>query len=47
MSEKLDSCHDRIRKKITFNFFPSVADHDDAYFDKEIEGAVLFTFNQG
>ena len=28
-------------------FFPSVADHDDAYFDKAIEGAVLFAFNQG
>ncbi|MCP1995705.1 aldehyde dehydrogenase family protein [Flavobacterium sp. HSC-61S13] len=28
-------------------FFPSVADHDDAFFDKAVEGAVLFAFNQG
>jgi aldehyde dehydrogenase len=28
-------------------FFPSVADADDAFFDKAIEGAVLFAFNQG
>lgn len=28
-------------------FFSSVADHDDAFFDKAIEGAVLFAFNQG
>jgi aldehyde dehydrogenase len=28
-------------------FFPSVADHDDAYFDKAVEGAVLFALNQG
>ncbi|WP_430406330.1 aldehyde dehydrogenase family protein [Fluviicola sp.] len=28
-------------------FFPSVADHDDAFFDKAIEGAVLFALNQG
>jgi aldehyde dehydrogenase len=28
-------------------FFPSVADHDDEYFDKAIEGAVLFALNQG
>jgi len=28
-------------------FFPSVADHDDAFFDKAIEGAVMFALNQG
>ena len=28
-------------------FFPSVADADDEYFDKAIEGAVLFALNQG
>jgi len=28
-------------------FMPSVADHDDAYFDKAIEGAVMFALNQG
>lgn len=28
-------------------FMESVADHDDAYFDKAIEGAVLFALNQG
>jgi aldehyde dehydrogenase len=28
-------------------FFPDVADHDDGYFDKAIEGLVLFAFNQG
>lgn len=28
-------------------FFNSVANHDDAFFDKAIEGAVLFAFNQG
>ena len=28
-------------------FFPSVADEDDAFFDKAIEGAVLFALNQG
>lgn len=28
-------------------FFNSVADHDDAFFDRAIEGAVLFAFNQG
>ena len=28
-------------------FFPSVADHDDEFFDKAIEGAVLFALNQG
>ncbi len=28
-------------------FFPSVADHDDAFFDKAVEGAVLFALNQG
>ncbi len=28
-------------------FFPSVADHDDDFFDKAIEGAVLFALNQG
>ena len=28
-------------------FFKSVADHDDAFFDKAIEGAVLFALNQG
>ena len=28
-------------------FFPSVADADDEYFDKAIEGAVLFAVNQG
>lgn len=28
-------------------FFSSVADHDDAFFDKAIEGAVLFALNQG
>jgi len=28
-------------------FFNSVMDHDDAYLDKAIEGAVLFAFNQG
>ena len=28
-------------------FFPSVADADDDFFDKAIEGAALFAFNQG
>jgi aldehyde dehydrogenase len=28
-------------------FFPSVADHDDEFYDKAIEGAVLFALNQG
>ena len=28
-------------------FFPSIADADDAFFDKAIEGAVLFAVNQG
>ncbi|AVP96892.1 aldehyde dehydrogenase [Ahniella affigens] len=28
-------------------FFADVADQDDAYFDKAIEGLVLFAFNQG
>lgn len=28
-------------------FFKSVADHDDDYFDKAIEGAVMFALNQG
>ena len=28
-------------------FFSSIADEDDALFDKAIEGAVLFAFNQG
>lgn len=28
-------------------FFPSVADADDDFFDKAIEGAVLFNLNQG
>ncbi|CAM3299715.1 Aldehyde dehydrogenase B [Flavobacterium longum] len=28
-------------------FFSSVADHDDAFFDKAVEGAVLFALNQG
>ncbi|MFD2597537.1 aldehyde dehydrogenase family protein [Sphingobacterium corticis] len=28
-------------------FFNSVMDHDDAYLDKAIEGAVLFALNQG
>ena len=28
-------------------FFPDVADKDDAFFDKAIEGLVLFAFNQG
>lgn len=28
-------------------FFPSIADHDDEFFDKAIEGAVLFALNQG
>ncbi len=28
-------------------FFPSIADHDDDFFDKAIEGAVLFAVNQG
>jgi len=28
-------------------FFASVADEDDAFFDKAIEGAVLFALNQG
>lgn len=28
-------------------FFESVADHDDAFFDKAIEGAVMFALNQG
>jgi aldehyde dehydrogenase len=28
-------------------FFPSVADADDDFFDKAIEGAVLFAVNQG
>lgn len=28
-------------------FFESVMDHDDAYLDKAVEGAVLFALNQG
>jgi aldehyde dehydrogenase len=28
-------------------FFPSVMDHDDAFLDKAIEGAVLYCLNQG
>lgn len=28
-------------------FFPSVCDADDAFFDKAVEGAVLFALNQG
>ncbi|MGC6422008.1 MAG: aldehyde dehydrogenase family protein [Flavobacteriaceae bacterium] len=28
-------------------FFSSVMDHDDAFLDKAIEGAVMFAFNQG
>lgn len=28
-------------------FFPSVGDADDAFFDKAVEGAVLFALNQG
>ena len=28
-------------------FFPSVANHDDAFFDKAVEGAVMFALNQG
>ena len=28
-------------------FFPSVADEDDEFFDKAVEGAVLFALNQG
>lgn len=28
-------------------FFPSVADADDAFFDKAVEGAVMFALNQG
>jgi aldehyde dehydrogenase (NAD+)/aldehyde dehydrogenase len=28
-------------------FFPSVADHDDAFFSKAIEGALMFALNQG
>ena len=28
-------------------FFPSVAEKDDAYFDKAVEGAVMFALNQG
>lgn len=28
-------------------FFPSVADADDEFFDKAVEGAVLFALNQG
>jgi aldehyde dehydrogenase len=28
-------------------FFPSVAEHDDDFFDKAIEGAVMFALNQG
>lgn len=28
-------------------FFESVADHDDAFFDKAVEGAVMFALNQG
>lgn len=28
-------------------FFPSVMDHDDAFLDKAVEGAVLFALNQG
>ena len=28
-------------------FFADIADHDDAFFDKAIEGLVLFAFNQG
>ena len=28
-------------------FFPSIADEDDAFFDKCVEGAVLFALNQG
>jgi aldehyde dehydrogenase len=28
-------------------FFPSVADHDDAFFSKAVEGALMFALNQG
>jgi aldehyde dehydrogenase len=28
-------------------FMPSVGDKDDAFFDKAIEGAVMFALNQG
>jgi aldehyde dehydrogenase len=28
-------------------FFPSIMDHDDAFLDKCVEGAVLFALNQG
>jgi len=28
-------------------FFASVADHDDEFFDKAVEGAVMFALNQG
>ncbi|MBI1306376.1 MAG: aldehyde dehydrogenase family protein [Bacteroidetes bacterium] len=28
-------------------FFKSVADHDDEFFDKAVEGAVMFALNQG
>ncbi len=28
-------------------FFESVAEHDDAFFDKAVEGAVMFALNQG
>ncbi len=28
-------------------FMPSIADHDDAFFDKCVEGAVMFALNQG
>jgi len=28
-------------------FFADIADHDDSFFDKAIEGLVLFAFNQG
>jgi aldehyde dehydrogenase len=28
-------------------FFESIADHDDDFFDKAVEGAVLFALNQG
>ena len=28
-------------------FFESVADHDDEFFDKAVEGAVMFALNQG
>lgn len=33
--------------RVQTSFFDSIADEDDALFDKAVEGAVLFSFNQG